>query len=642
MTTSKANLFKHNIIKIFGEDKTYLITILLVFLLLTIISWNKWGDFLLFDNARELVVPYFLSQGLSLYNEVFYIYGPLIPYLLSLLVKIFGFKLYVFYSVGLILTFIYCFVLYFLARNFLDKLQSTVVSILFLVQLAFFNSLAFSYIFPYSFSAVFGSLLLTAMIFSLLKHYDSDNKTYLWLASIACMLTLLIKQDFFISSFAIFILYFLLIIVRKGLVEGFFKRSINTNILAKTFPLKDFIYSLAIIFVVPAIMYFFIGFKTGFSSLQKGLFPVDLFTLSDPTVEIFVRDYLKAVPTAGNIMEFFIYALLAAITIIISILTIYLFCFLHEKYGYKKLSIAILGIITITLLLVLTVNEMNYILNIIIIKGIPALKSIYSGVNLWIILLLIYCLMKIKEPKWQKIAFVSLAAIFANYRMFFNLELEFYAFYYLPLSLVVFIYLVAKFIPLTFSKNLKLADIKWKQASNIFFVILSLVYFSIVTGMYNLKTAKIQTPFGVIYTRESKVPDYEALIKAASYIKHNTKNSDKILVYPVQLIVYLLADRLPASCYYFLVAGTTSLKEDEDKVISDIQKVKPEFIVLTNEKSPYEKTSDGNYKIRTFGSKGYYESVFNCIKQNYIKVKSIYSSTKRDYNWKVDLYRLKE
>lgn len=51
-----------------------------VFLLLAAVSWNRWVEPFV-DTGRELMVPWRLAQGESLYRDVRFYYGPLGPYL---------------------------------------------------------------------------------------------------------------------------------------------------------------------------------------------------------------------------------------------------------------------------------------------------------------------------------------------------------------------------------------------------------------------------------------------------------------------------------------------------------------------------------------------------------------------------------
>src|SRR5208282_3493592 len=62
-------------------------------------TWEKWG-WLTADCGREMYVPTVLSEGKTLYRDIWYLYGPLAPYWNSFLFRIFGVHLSVLYWAG--------------------------------------------------------------------------------------------------------------------------------------------------------------------------------------------------------------------------------------------------------------------------------------------------------------------------------------------------------------------------------------------------------------------------------------------------------------------------------------------------------------------------------------------------------------
>ncbi|MEW5820401.1 MAG: hypothetical protein AB1782_09445 [Cyanobacteriota bacterium] len=635
-----ASNIKNKLLNIANEEKYSFFFIFITFLLLAIASWHKWGDLLLFDNPRELIVPLLITKGNILYKDIFYFYSPLIPYLFAFLISIFGFKLSLFYYTGLFLTLIYSFVLYLLARILLNKFNSCVVSILFLIQLAFFNTLVFSYILPYSYGAVIGSLLVTLMVLLLLQYNNSNNNVFFYLAVLICSINLLVKQDFFITSLGglLFFIFFTPLKDFDFTKSIFSKRNIKKYL--KSFPFNNLLLSTIIIIVISLLFYLMFGSLTGYSNLSQGLFPVDLFTLKNPTVEIFVRDDLKSVTTTENVFNFIFYALSSATIILICFFLIYSLITFYNKHGLKKLIIIILLILLSAIFIFAEADKDQQLLTLLLKAIIPSFKFIYSGINLWLIILLLYFSFNIKEKQYFNLVIITFVALISNYRMFYSLELELYAFYYLPLSLLLFVYLVSTFLPEKLNKEANFNIDSLKQASNIIFAIIILIYFLLVLGMYNIKNLEISTGFGKTFIRESKLSEFAAVKKAANYIKSNTKKSEKILVYPGHIIIYLLSNRMPASKFYFLVAGATDLKNDELRAIKDIESNKPEYIAITNEKYRVAKLDDGSYKTYQFGSKGYYKKLFNFIKCHYTIEKSFSANTKKDYIWKIDIYKL--
>ncbi|MEW5820400.1 MAG: hypothetical protein AB1782_09440 [Cyanobacteriota bacterium] len=623
------------------EEKYGIIIIILVFAFMCHITWFKWGELIFFDNARELTVPYLITQGKWLYKDIYYFYGPLLPYIFSLFIIIFGFKLHLFYISGIFISLIYSFCLYFLARMFLDKFNSTIVSLLFIIQLVFFSTGLFSYILPYSYGAVIGSLLVCLQTIFLLKHFNSNNRIFLYIAAFCCMLNLLVKQDFFFTGLISFIFY--IFITPLKIIS--FEKKVNLKLVINKYfsymPIKDFLSSLGMIFIPPAIVYSILGFKAGYQNIIKGIFPFELLTLKNPSVEIFVRDDLKSVATVDNIIIFIVSALLSAA--IIFILT-YLIAFsidFYNKHRLKKTIISALSILIILILLLsfaisipdLLLNLLNTILF--------SFVYIYSGINLWLIILLFYCIINIKKESSNQILFLAFVAFLLNYRMFYCLYLDFYSFYYLPVSLILFVYLVYKLIPYSLNKIFSLNISTLKYSTRVFFILLILVYLLFASGLHNFKNCLITTDIGSKYTSNERLIEYKTIKKVAEYIKTNTTKKDTILVYPRHLLIYLLSERLPASKYYYLVPGTTTTVNEEYSIIEDIRNNKPEFILISNDKRRLKKLAQNKYSQYQFGSKYYYKDIYYYVLSNYSRIKTFKTDSNDNKQLKIDIFKIK-
>src|SRR5258705_13710122 len=84
-------------------------------------TWARWGD-LHIDCGREVYVPIEILKGRMLYRDLWYPYGPLVPYAQALLLWIFGVHLNSFYCAGLVLSLSTAYLLYSLARRLLPPM----------------------------------------------------------------------------------------------------------------------------------------------------------------------------------------------------------------------------------------------------------------------------------------------------------------------------------------------------------------------------------------------------------------------------------------------------------------------------------------------------------------------------------------
>src|SRR3954469_11930940 len=69
------------------------------FVLLFAASWQKWAD-LAIDGGREMNAPLRLLRGEMIYSDVYYLYGPLAPYLNAALYAVLGIHLNTLYLAG--------------------------------------------------------------------------------------------------------------------------------------------------------------------------------------------------------------------------------------------------------------------------------------------------------------------------------------------------------------------------------------------------------------------------------------------------------------------------------------------------------------------------------------------------------------
>src|ERR1043166_2212861 len=95
-----------------------------VYLLLVVISCKRWANPIV-DCGREMYVPWQITTGKMLYRDLFWMYGPLVPYWHALLFKLFGLHLNVLYAVGLSLVAIQTALVFVIGRRILSPSLAT-------------------------------------------------------------------------------------------------------------------------------------------------------------------------------------------------------------------------------------------------------------------------------------------------------------------------------------------------------------------------------------------------------------------------------------------------------------------------------------------------------------------------------------
>ncbi len=133
-------------------------------------SWLAWGH-LDADYGREMVVPLRLAMGDVLYRDVRYAYGPLTPHLHAAGYSIWGAHLNVLYASGLATSALIVLSAYAVARQITSVAIAWVGAALVTVDLMFIPGTwsTFSYVFPYSYAALHGVLLVLLSLASALR-----------------------------------------------------------------------------------------------------------------------------------------------------------------------------------------------------------------------------------------------------------------------------------------------------------------------------------------------------------------------------------------------------------------------------------------------------------------------------------------
>ena len=157
-------------------------------------TWGHWGDFQV-DSGRELYVPAEILKGKLLFRDLWYMYGPLAPYLKALLFRIFGVQLAVLYSFGLTLAIGTALITFEIGRRFRLGLLGSAVSALFFLIESFYPTIR-NFVYPYSYAASLSVFLGLACLYFVILHASDMRMLHLGLAAVLAGLVVLTKQEF--------------------------------------------------------------------------------------------------------------------------------------------------------------------------------------------------------------------------------------------------------------------------------------------------------------------------------------------------------------------------------------------------------------------------------------------------------------
>jgi hypothetical protein len=157
------------------------------FLLLTILTWKKWGNPAL-DAGAELTSAERIVDGALPYRDVRYFYGPLGLYSLAGSFELFGTSLATAFAFGLALSAGIVASFYALARQWLRPAVAAVCAVM--VMAIGFSGTAFNFVLPHTNSATVGLLCLILALLALCRERP-------WLAGLAIGAAGLTRPEFF-------------------------------------------------------------------------------------------------------------------------------------------------------------------------------------------------------------------------------------------------------------------------------------------------------------------------------------------------------------------------------------------------------------------------------------------------------------
>ena len=170
-----------------------------VFILLTAVSWQQWTN-LFIDTGRELNVPLRVLQGERLYADVYYLYGPLAPYLNAGFYAIFGTHLNTLYAAGAAASIATLVLLFRLALRVTGRWEALLAAWAVTVLCIF--KPGGNYFVPYAYAAVFGTVIGLASLLAQVNYVHAGRPRSLLIAGLLAGLALICKLEFGFAAVA--------------------------------------------------------------------------------------------------------------------------------------------------------------------------------------------------------------------------------------------------------------------------------------------------------------------------------------------------------------------------------------------------------------------------------------------------------
>lgn len=162
-------------------------------------TWARWGSVTI-DCGREMYVPWQMLQGKTLYRDLWYPYGPLAPYLNSILFRVAGVNLAVLYWAGSLSALACAVTLYFIGLQLSSPVAGWTAATFLLAEA--FQPTYFSFPLPYSFASVYGAVAACLCYWCCVNAARSASWLSLFGAGLAACAALLSKAEMGVGCWA--------------------------------------------------------------------------------------------------------------------------------------------------------------------------------------------------------------------------------------------------------------------------------------------------------------------------------------------------------------------------------------------------------------------------------------------------------
>jgi hypothetical protein len=543
-------------LKYYDKSIMVFLSIIGCFIYLLSVTWLRWGNPLV-DTFRDFWVPLQILKGKILYKEVFYEYGFFPPYFFAFLYAIFGVHIMTLVSCGIGIALIFIFILYKLARFFLDEFISCIVIITFLFVFAFgynISSDIFNFILPYSFASIFCLIFISSALYYFIKFIFCEKEKYLLLWSVFLSFAFLSRIELTLLIWVVFVSVFGLSILKNK-----YKQKLRWIICLFTPMIVCFLGYFSFLYNMQA----FAGFKECI---------VD---------QIFFHknsSFTQGVMGLGNLLTNILFithsfVIEVGLVLLIGIVSTQISSFFQHKEKSRFMLI-----VSILFLFSLFIFSIKYIKANIQFRCIPLILII--GITFFLINIFRSCEIK-KNISLLTIFLISLSMII---RIFFAVAPNSYGFFLITLALVCYYFFFFEIIPKLFiflfpSYSISFSKPLFSLLLACLFLSLALSHWHITRYYYKLKTFQLKTDRGNIFFRnDQKTLRYSEII---GYLRENTSNDNTLVVLPEGIGINFFSHRENPTGFCNFTPPVFEFI-GEGKIIDRFEKTNIDYIIILN------------------------------------------------------------
>ncbi len=545
----------------FKKDFVFLFFLYALLATFIFITFAKHGNFL-FDNGREAYIAWQVAQGKLLFKDILIIYPPLSYLINGFLFKFINTNLYTLYCAGIFVSFLITTFIYLLSKMFLNRFFAFSLSV-FTIIVGISNINLFNFIFPYSYGILYAFAGFLISLFCLIKYSRIRNIYWLYAAS-------------FVAGFAVtnkyeFIPYFFVIVYSIFRIQKL--------------RFKHYFLTFLSFISIPSITLFYLISKGIDFNLILNNFELIKNISQSSTLKYFysTQGVIFAKQTPMFLLKNFLQTSFALMLLLFGVK------FNIQDYN-KPLKILSIGVIALSVYFItLWANPSSF-------AFLPILLTVF------------FIIMELKQNLLVEEKILILSSICLSLKTFFGTATLNYGVFAISVLLLATSTIICR-------KNIKNIN-----PLAIYILIFATIFTSQNFKTYLSKPFEIETKNGKVFTEKEIGLSTNQLIK---YIDLYTKKTDKILILPEGLMINFLTQRNSDNTYYSLIPLYVETF-NEEKIINDINKNKPDFIIFSN-----SNTKDYYFK---YICEDYAFDLCNYVAKNY-RIKELI-----DYNFRYLIY----
>jgi hypothetical protein len=562
------------------SDQIVRLALLVLVALMSVATWQKWGH-VIRDSGREMYIPAALRDGKRLYIDVWYCYGPLVPYWHALLFRLFGIHLSVLYAAGISVVTIICFTLYSVSRFFLPVSLSCAAVFAFILQAFQLN--LFNYVLPYSYPASYGSMFAVLLLWLLVSDCFEPRAWRVFAAGSLAAMMLLTKLEFGVFAY----------LLVAGALAIRAMRAGSIRLLARDAALC--LPGIVVVIVVYGSLIARTSLQFLFGDSNFGVLPGSFFAstygamwarsngaVASPTVAI-ITILTGLAGTGALVGGIFLAARSRKARIRLFVLAlalsgVYLLTFFAEKAWHPSSLVATLRVAPILF---------------------------FNPGMVWVVIAL-FCV--ILRSWWQNgktasdsalLVLTALATAIGS-RVWMNVQPAGYSIFYdtaAYLAWLVAIYKACDYLPERISGRL------WQSVS----IVLCIGVLACTAVQYPLhrRPFKVSSERGGFRTTRSTGQAYAQVL---SFLEGATSRSESFVILPEDTALYYLSASYAPSRWYVLIPPVLPPSE-QASYIADLERAHLKYVVLSNRATP-------EYGKPIFGI-DYKQEIYNWIQQNF-------------------------